>query len=129
VGPRFSNSGKDSEVKRLDTEQVGDVTVVCFLDAELLSNDEEWRVELFALIDSGALKMVCDFTNVKFLTSESLGSLLLIKKTLSSQGGRLVLCELNDLVRQIFLPMPNHWANTFIFEGRAEAVRELGGSP
>ena len=104
------------------------MTVVCFLDAELLENDEEWHVELSALIDAGALNVVCDFSNVKFLTSESLGSLLLIKKTLRSQGGRLVLCELNDLVRQIFLPMPNHWSNTFIFDGRAEALRELSES-
>lgn len=115
-------------MQRLDTEQIGDVTVVCFLDPELQGNDEEWRTELIALVDAGASNVVCDLRNVKFLTSEALGSLLLIKSTLGSQGGRLALCELSDLIRQVFQPMPNRWSSTFIFDSRAEAVRELDGS-
>ncbi len=50
----------------------------------------------------GAGHLLLDFTNVAYLTSVELGTLITLHKRLRAAGGRLTLFNLNDRVYEIF---------------------------
>ena len=64
---------------RIDVSKVGDVTVVRFVDKTVLdeSSIHELGQELFGLVDAqNGRKMVLNFSNVEFISSATLGKLI-----------------------------------------------------
>ncbi len=53
-------------------------------------------------IDAGAHKFVIDFNGVDFLASMGLRALIKPYQTLAQKGGRLVVANLSDSVRNVF---------------------------
>jgi anti-sigma B factor antagonist len=90
---------------RLDVTDKGDVTVVHFLDRNLL-DEEMLQVigdQLSALVDGqGRRKLLVSLKNVDYLASAALGMLISFHKKVRAAGGRLVLCGLAPHIHEVF---------------------------
>lgn len=90
---------------RLDVSEVGDVSIVRFVDRRILdaSNIEELGDELFGLVENDGLKyLLLNFTGVEFLSSAALNKLIILDKKVKSNGGKLVLCDLRQEIKEVF---------------------------
>lgn len=62
----------------------------------------EFEEQIVALIASGNNNLVVDFANVKFVSSAGLRVLLLAAKKVKPYGGKIILCNLSDDVKEVF---------------------------
>ncbi len=91
--------------RRLEVSQIGDVTVVRFIDRRILdhANIEQIGKELFELVeDGGCKKLLLNFSDVEFFSSAALGRLVKLEKTLKKKGGSLVLSNIRPTIYDAF---------------------------
>jgi anti-sigma B factor antagonist len=91
--------------RRLEVEDIGDVTVVNFVDRKILDEQNIQIIgeQLFSLVDeSGRRKVLLNFKNVEYLSSAALGKLITLNKKLHAAGGKLVLCEISPTIYEVF---------------------------
>ena len=91
--------------RRLEVEDVGDVTVVNFTDRKILDEQNIQLIgeQLFSLVDeSGRKKILLNFGNVEYLSSAALGKLITLNKKLQAAGGRLILCNIDPQIYEVF---------------------------
>jgi anti-sigma B factor antagonist len=91
--------------RRLETEDLGDVTVVSFTDRKILDEQNIQRIgeELFGLVDDlGRKNLLLNFGNVEYMSSAALGKLITLNKKVQAAGGRLVLCKIDPQIREVF---------------------------
>jgi anti-sigma B factor antagonist len=90
---------------RMMIEDYAGVTVVTFSDTSILDSatiDQIGR-DLYPLADAqNRRKLVLDFSNVKFLSSQALGILITFQKKVAAIQGTLVLCGLRPELMKIF---------------------------
>src|SRR5437016_7297106 len=91
---------------RLKVETLGGETVVRFTDHEVLLDEQttqSLREQLFSLLEGlGPCRLVVDLSNVRFLSSTTLGLFLSLQKKLHAVGGGLVLWNIGAEIREIF---------------------------
>ena len=76
--------------RRLEVEDIGDVTVINFVDRKILDeqNIQVIGEQLFGLVDQdGRRKLLLNFGNVEYLSSAALGKLITLNKKLQAAGG------------------------------------------
>ncbi len=61
----------------------------------------EVESELTALVDSGANRLVVDFSKTAYISSAGLRVLLKLAKGLMSKGGTLALCNANEQIHEV----------------------------
>ena len=91
--------------RRLEVEDVGDITVVNFTDRKILDEQNIQLIgeQLFGLVDeSGRKKILLNFGNVEYLSSAALGKLITLNKKLQAAQGRLVLCNIHPQIFEVF---------------------------
>lgn len=91
--------------RRLEVENRGDVTVVCLTDRKILVEQHIQVVgeELLNLAkDSGQKKLLLNFRNVEYMSSAVLGMLVTLNKNIQAAGGKLVLCNIDPQIREVF---------------------------
>ena len=91
--------------RRLEVEHIGDVTVVNFVDRKILDeqNIQVIGEQLFSLVDEeGLRKLLLNFSNVEYLSSAALGKLITLNKKLQAAGGRLILCNIDPQIHEVF---------------------------
>ncbi len=91
--------------RRLDIEEVGDVTVARFVDKKILDENNIQMIgnQLFGLVDQDKRKkIVLDFTNVEYLSSAALGKLITMNKKVKDSGGKLRLCSIRKDILTVF---------------------------
>src|SRR5205807_9142667 len=91
--------------RRLEVEDIGDITVVNFVDKKILDeqNIQVIGEQLFSLVDElGRRKILLNFGNVEFLSSAALGKLITLNKKLQAAGGRLILCNIDPQIYEVF---------------------------
>ena len=91
--------------RRLSVSEVGEVTVVRFVDRKILdeANIQELGQELFHLIDEQQRKSVLlNFSNVEFLSSAALGKLITLDKKVKAQQGKLKLSNIRPEIYEVF---------------------------
>jgi len=91
--------------RRLDLEEVGDVTVARFIDKKILDEGNIQIIgnQLFALIEEdGRQKIVLDFSNVEYLSSAALGKLITMDKKVKAAKGKLRLCAIRPDIYEVF---------------------------
>src|SRR5215467_11205388 len=94
-----------SSNRRLDVEEVNDVTVARFTDKKILdeSNIQIIGNQLFSLVDEDHRdKIVLDLTNVEYLSSAALGKLITMDKKVKAAGGKLRLCNIRKDIYEVF---------------------------
>ena len=87
------------------TTQIADVGVVNFLTSQVLDelNVQQLGQELNDLVDKDyMIKMVINFSKIKFLSSAVLGKLISLNKKVAAQKGRLAFCNINADIMQVF---------------------------
>jgi anti-sigma B factor antagonist len=91
--------------RRLEVEDLGDVTVVKFTDKKILDEQNIQIIgeQLFSLVDElGRRRLVLNFGNVEYLSSAALGKLITMNKKVQTAGGRLALCSIAPQIYEVF---------------------------
>ena len=94
-----------AEYRRLDVNEVGDVTVVRFRDHKIIEdiNIQELGQELFQLVEIDRRgKLLLNFTSVDFLSSAALGKLITLDKKMKAHGGALKLSNIRPEIFEVF---------------------------
>jgi anti-sigma B factor antagonist len=94
----------DTRHRRLEIEHIGDVTVVNFIDEKIdEQNIQAIGEELFHLVNQlGRRKILLNLDNVEYLSSAALGKFISLHKKLNSLGGRLILCNIDPEIDEVF---------------------------
>lgn len=90
---------------RLEVEEIGDVTVVNFIDKKILDEQNIQRIgeDLFSLVDElGRRKILLNFSIVEYLSSAALGKFITLNKKVQAAGGKLVLCNIEPNIYEVF---------------------------
>jgi len=86
--------------RRVDIEEVSDVTIAKFIDKKIL---DEGNIQLFGLVDEdGRKKIILDFSNVEYLSSAALGKLITLDKKVKKAKGKLKLCSIRPDIYEVF---------------------------
>jgi anti-sigma B factor antagonist len=91
--------------RRLEQEEVGDVTVVSFVDKKILDEQNIQTIgeQLFDLVDNqDKKKILLNFSNVEFLSSAALGKLITLNKKVQTTGGKLIMCKIAKEIMEVF---------------------------
>ncbi|MEM7442325.1 MAG: STAS domain-containing protein [Pseudomonadota bacterium] len=65
-------------------------------------NSAEFEREVRNRIEAGNTKIVIDFGDLDYISSAGLRVLLVLAKTLKTDGGTLALCSMNSTVAEVF---------------------------
>jgi anti-sigma B factor antagonist len=91
--------------RRLNVSEVGEVTVVRFVDRRILdeANIQEMGQELFQLVEEqGKKQLLLNFSGVEFLSSAALGKLITLDKRVKSHSGKLMLSNIRPEIYEVF---------------------------
>ena len=91
--------------RRLEVEDSGDIAIVNFIDKKILDEQNIQMIgdDLFRLVDElGRRKILLNFGNVEFLSSAALGKLITLNKKLQTANGRLILCNIDPQIHEVF---------------------------
>ena len=82
---------------------IGDVIVVTFLDKKIYEDQQIERIKakLHLLADAGAKKILMDFIGVEYV-NEWYGMLVAFHKKMFINGGKLVMCHMDEEVFERF---------------------------
>lgn len=85
--------------------ELRDVTVIEFTTPSLMDArqlDEISRYLDNVVVNQDRQRIVLDYTQVKYISSQAVGLLLTVRKNISSaKDGKLVLCGVNDTIMQL----------------------------
>jgi anti-sigma B factor antagonist len=86
---------------QLKESKTGDALIL-HLEGELMGGDETraFQERIYSAIREGAVQIVVDMEQVKWMNSSGLGSLMAGMITLRGSGGDMRLAKLNDRVRR-----------------------------
>lgn len=90
--------------RRLEVEDIGEVTVVNFMDKKILDEQNIQTIgeQLFALVDLGKTKILLNFANVEYLSSATIGKLITLSKKVENVSDKLVFCNLDPGIYETF---------------------------
>jgi anti-sigma B factor antagonist len=91
--------------ERLRVEQIGDITVVHFLDKRILDEPTIQAIaeQLFSLVEAdGRRKLLLNFVNVEYMSSAALGKLINLHKKLAALKGKLAMCNVIAQIYEVF---------------------------
>jgi len=94
-----------AESPPLKVETVGDVAVVAFVEPSIVDPILIQRLgdDLYRLVDeAGQRKLVIDFGNVRFLSSQTLAVLLTLRKRCDAVGGQVHICGMKTDLHKVF---------------------------
>ena len=96
----------DTQSDVFEVEPLGDATVVRFtrrtiLDPDMIATVGDRLLALFAQ-PGGQRHLILDFARVESLTSAMLGRLIALHQAIAAGGGRLVFCNVDPFLMQIF---------------------------
>jgi len=90
---------------RISVEYSENATIVVFTDEKILEERDiqDLQESIMSVIEqAGCIKLILDFSNVKFLSSAVLGLLIRISKKVYEGDGQLKLCNINPKIYEIF---------------------------
>lgn len=93
------------KTSKLLIEDVGGVRVLGFLENSIIDTSQisEISAEVNALIDrDNARKLIFDFAQVRYLSSQSLAMMITLQKKLGACGGTMRLAGVRGELRQVF---------------------------
>lgn len=87
---------------KIETKNIGDIKIISIfgrLDATTASEAEQ---SIFSIIDDAGVKLLIDLSNLEYISSAGLRTLLLVAKNVSAKDGALCLCSLMGNVKSVF---------------------------
>lgn len=79
-----------------------DVTVVAVNGQLTVGNRQEFKEKVLAEMESGARKLLVDFSDTDYIDSSGLGVLVSISKQMRNRSGKLRLAAMNEDLRTLF---------------------------
>ena len=116
-----------AEQSQLKIEESEGVTIVGFRDASILDMETIQRVgrELYEVVETPEKrKVVLDFCEVRFLSSQALGVLLTLRRKADKAGAKVVLAGIRPELARVF-EITNLNKLFKFFDKRADAVANL----
>ena len=92
--------------RRIDVSEVGEVTVVRFVDRKILDETSihELGQELVGLVETEKREnILLNFTKVEFLSSAALGQLINLNQKVNEHGGKLILSNIRPEIFEVFM--------------------------
>lgn len=92
--------------RRVEVSEIGDVTIVRFVDHKILdsANIQELGDELLSLVeDDQRKKLLLNFSRVEFLSSSALNKLIMLDRVVEKHHGKLALCNLRPEIQEVFM--------------------------
>ena len=89
------------------------------------TNSKILEEKVLAVIDGGETRFVIDLSQLNYVSSAGLRVFLLASKRLNPAGGKLVLCSLQEPVKQVF-DIVGFYSIFSISNSRDEALNSLG---
>jgi len=87
---------------KVKEDRLSDVTV-CSLEGEInINNSPELRKIFEAIIKKNDKKVLLDFTQVSYVDSSGLATLIEMFQRLKKIGGHMRMCGMNEKIRNIF---------------------------
>ena len=111
----------------LEVETIGNVAVGRFIHCRILHEEaveEAGRQMLDLSRDTGCPNVLLDLNNVEGMTTAFVGKLVTLYNQITAAGGRLALCRVRPLLREIFTicQFPGRHA---IYNGEREALESF----
>jgi len=94
-----------AQTKGLLIQTIKNVTIVNFVDSAIMDTlkIQELAGQLYDLVDKQNIKrLILDFSQVRFLSSQTLGVLLNLRKKMDAIKGRLVICGMRKELHKLF---------------------------
>ena len=113
---------------RLKVDRQPDVTIASFKDSSILDvvTIQQIGKELNDVVSGlGKGKLILDFTDVRFLSSQALGTFVALQRQADAAGAKIVLCSIRPEIVRI-LKITNLDKVFRFFGGRDEALAYLG---
>jgi len=91
--------------RRLEVEKIGDITVASLKERKILAEEQIQVIgeQLLSLAnESGRMQLLLNFHNVEYMSSAVLGMLVTLNKKIKAAGGKLVLCNIDPQIREVF---------------------------
>ena len=82
--------------------EIGEVNVLDFAGNLDTNTSPAAESEVTRLLDSGCSKILFNFSELNFISSSGLRILLATAKKLKMTDGTMVVCNLNDVVQEVF---------------------------
>jgi anti-anti-sigma factor len=106
-------------------EERKDGLLVLGLEGRLdATNSKMLEDKVLAVIDEGEKQLVIDLSQLDYVSSAGLRVFLLASKRLHPAGGKLVLCSLQDPVKEVF-EIVGFFSILSILDSRDEAVQSF----
>ncbi|MEW6062656.1 MAG: STAS domain-containing protein [Bacteroidota bacterium] len=86
---------------------------------------DELKEKLIALHTSGIVKVILDFADVTYLNSSAIGVLVVAHNTFKGKNGKLILCNVNKSIDNIFL-VTKLTSLLTVEDNREDAIFALG---
>lgn len=98
---------------------------IAVLDGKLdTASADGAEAKLMELVDGGANRLVLDFGAVDYIASSGLRTLLKLAQRMKNEGGMLHLCQLNDMVSEVF-EISGFDRILYVFDTEVQAVNAL----
>lgn len=108
---------------------IADEILLLTLRGQLLSRDDGHQV-ISTLNqhwpENKTVKILVDLSEINYMNSEGLGTLLRIFTRARQSGGDMALCGINDRLKQLFIITRLHHIFN-VFDQRAQAIEYLSG--
>jgi anti-sigma B factor antagonist len=94
-----------AEFERIVISEIGDVTVVRFVDRKIIDVDNIQQLgdELMWLVEQeGRRSLLLNFAGVEFLSSAALNKLVVLERKVRAAGGRWKICCLRTEIHEVF---------------------------
>ena len=95
-----------SSTSRIESREVGGVTVVRFVDRQLFDERTVREVadQIAAALpnDGTPIKLVLDFSDVALISSSLLSKLILLQRRVDGTHGKMRLCEMSPVLQSVF---------------------------
>jgi|SRR5262245_35666699 len=105
-------------------DKKGDVVALALTGRLDSSTSKTFEDKILAKIGSGDRRFVIDLAQLEYVSSAGLRVFLLAAKRLSNSNGKIVLCTLNDNIRQVF-DTAGFSSIVSIYASRGEALKSL----
>ena len=90
--------------KKIAVEDVGNVKIITLPKARHFdrNNAQQIGAELFSLVIAGHIRLILSFSGVEYFDSVALGKMITLNKMLQAQDGKLVLCDVDPGIMEVF---------------------------
>jgi len=91
------------EFKIVEHTQQNNVDIISVLEKRIfLDLTEKFKDEVIHIFEKGAKNIIFDLGNVNVMNSSGLGVLILARDKIEKKGGKIVICGLLPLMKEIF---------------------------